>query len=378
MWINRNPERVPAADSPTIAQHIVFYRRDALSDDMARRLEQMPPAARLGAAEAWLDAGHGEGGLTDEAVANALAFAIRARQGRYDLLAWCIMPTHVHVLIVPRPSTDPTDLVGDWTGVPVSSAQSPSRSIEWSSTFFVVSGSGDAWIAAVRRHIEGNPVAAGLASDPKSWPWSTASWPLGPSRPPRPARTAETTSPPPPSPPRALAERATHVVFWLDDALSWRVRRDLARRPPAQQPYVLDKALDRGRGRQSLIGRGAAATVQRELLAADGERYGLIAWCVMPTHVHVLFTEVEEWPVAEIVGLWKSDTLTAANARRIFRFGASPWAEVYSRTAITCESDIEDVKSYIEHNPVLTGLARTPDAWRWSSATHPRAKVGRP
>jgi REP element-mobilizing transposase RayT len=286
------------------------------------------------------------------------------------------MPSHVHVLIVPRPSTDLTELVDHWTGVRASSANSPRGAVEWSPTFFVVSGSGDAWIAAVRRHIEGNPVAAGLAPDPKSWPWSSAAWPLRPLPPPaRPVR-AEATAPPPSrlaEPPR----HATHVVFWLDDALSWRARRDLARRPPAQHAYVLDKALDMGRGRRSLARRAAAATVQRELLAADGERYGLIAWCVMPTHVHVLLSEVDEWPVAEIVGLWKSETAGAANARRIFRFGGSPWAGAYSKTAITGENEIEDVRSYIEHNPVLTGLARNPLAWEWSSATDPRAKVVR-
>jgi REP element-mobilizing transposase RayT len=376
MWINREPERFHYPDSSTISYHIVFCRRDALSEEMTRILRQTSPDARLVAAEAWLDAGHGEGGLTDETVAFALAFAIRAREDRYDLLGWCIMPTHVHVLVALRQPMDLRDMVGRWTGSRGSSTNSARGAIEWSPMFFVVSGSGDDWTAATRRHIEGNPVAAGLAPDPHSWRWSSASWSLKPLRPRRLPRTVE-TAPPPPQP-GARPDHATHVIIWLNDALSRRTRRDLARRPPPQQPYVLDKALDSGCGRGSLVARVAAATVQRELLAADGVRYGLIAWCVMPTHVHVLFSEVEQWPVAEIVGLWKSDTASVLNANRFLRFGAPPWAEPYSKTDVTGEDNIEDVKSYIEYNPVITGLAKTPQAWGWSSATDPRTKVGRP
>jgi len=342
---------------------------------MARTLEATTPVARLGLAEPWLDAGHGEGGLTDTEIASDLTFAIRARNKHYDLLAWCIMPTHVHVLIAQAPLTELAEIVDKWmwndgpSGLP----KSPRDEVPWSPTFFVATGSGDAWIAATKRHIDGNPVAAGLARNPESWHWSSASRSLSPVRPRPPAGPRETATPPPPRDP---SRRATHVVFWLDDAVSGGFMRKLARLPAGRRPFLLDKALDKGRGRQSLIGRGAAATVQRELLAADSDRYGLIAWCVMPTHVHVLLAEVEAWSVAEIVDEWRSRTIAAANARRFFRLRASPWARAYCKTEITGDDDIEDVKSYIEHNPVITGLTRNPSAWTWSSANDPRALVG--
>ena len=154
--------------------------------------------------------------------------------------------------------------------------------------------------------------------------------------------------------------------------------RKLARLPAGQQPLLLDKALDKGRGRCSLIGRGAAATVQSELLAADSERYALIAWCVMPTHVHALLEEVEAWPLAEIVAGWRSRTIAAANARRFFRLGASPWAKTFVKTEIMGDDNIDDVRSYIEYNPVINGLARDPKAWVWSSAVDPRPQADRP
>jgi REP element-mobilizing transposase RayT len=330
-------------------------------------LRETAPAARLGRAEAWLDAGDGGCGLTQTDVASDLEFAIRARDDRYELLAWCIMPTHVHVLIVQHTKADLGEIVGAWmhSGSPIGPASAPRDAIAWSPTFFAVTGSGDAWIAATKRHIDGNPVAAGLVGCPGSWRWSSASQGVSPTRP----RSPPTPAPVPP-------RRATHVIFWLDDALPWNFPHALARRPFGQRAYMLDKALDAGHGRKSFLGRAAAASVEREILAADGERYTLIAWCVMPTHVHVLISEVEHWPVAEIVGLWKSATLAAAGARRVFSFGASPWAKEYAKTAITGHNEIEDVKSYIEYNPVINGLARTPPAWEWSSAKTPRSKAG--
>ena len=354
-----------------MAKHIVFHREDALSSEMARVLQEAAPAARLARAEAWLDAGDGRCGLTQTDVASDLEFAIRAPNDRYELLAWCIMPTHVHVLIVQHSRADLGEIVHHWmhSERPNGSTNAPRDAIAWSPTFFVVTGSGDAWIAATKRHINGNPVAAGLAGCPGSWRWSSASRGVTPTRPlPTPAAT--------PAPLPIPSRRATHLIFWLDDALSWRFPHALARRPFGQRAYMLDKALDAGHGRKSFASPGAAASVQREILAADGVRYTLIAWCVMPTHVHVLITEGEDWPVAEIVGLWKSATLAAANARRLFRFRASPWATEYAKTAITGDNEIEDVKSYIEHNPVINGLARTPLAWDWSSAKDPRTEAG--
>ncbi len=357
-----------------MAKHIVFHREDALSGEMARVLQETAPAARLARAEAWLDAGDGDCGLTQTDVASDLEFAIRTPNDRYELLAWCIMPTHVHALIVQRSRADLGEIVRHWmrSERPNGATNAPRDAIAWSPTYLVVTGSGDAWIAATKRHIDGNPVAAGLAGCPGSWRWSSASRGANPARP-LPAPAPAPAPAPLPIPPR----RATHLIFWLDDALSWRFAHAFARRPFRQRAYMLDKALDAGHGRKSFTTRGAAASVQREILAADGARYNLIAWCVIPTHVHVLISEVEDWPVAEIVGLWKSATLAAANARRFLRFGPSPWATEYANSAITGDSEIEDVKSYIEYNPVINGLARTPLGWDWSSAKDPRVKAGR-
>src|ERR1700679_2333034 len=113
-WSNHTPAKFHDIGPPIVARHIVFYRRDALPDDKARALEKATPVDRLSRAEAPLDAGHGQCGLTDTEIASDLTFAIRARHKPYDLLAWCIMPTHVHVLIALHPLADLAEIVGRW------------------------------------------------------------------------------------------------------------------------------------------------------------------------------------------------------------------------------------------------------------------------
>ncbi len=51
-----------------------------------------------------------------------------------------------------------------------------------------------------------------------------------------------------------------------------------------------------------------ADMVQESLLSFDAQRYRLLAWVVMPNHVHVLFEPINIWSVAKIVASWKKFT----------------------------------------------------------------------
>ena len=65
---------------------------------------------------------------------------------------------------------------------------------------------------------------------------------------------------------------------------------------------------DAGHGCCLLREPAAACLVQDALLCFDGVRYRLLAWVVMPNHVHVLFQPLEGWTMARIVASWKSFT----------------------------------------------------------------------
>ena len=68
----------------------------------------------------------------------------------------------------------------------------------------------------------------------------------------------------------------------------------------------IESWLDAGMGSCALRNPNVAAMVQTALLRFDGERYRLLAWCIMPNHVHVLIQPLV--PLAGIVQSWKSFT----------------------------------------------------------------------
>jgi hypothetical protein len=58
------------------------------------------------------------------------------------------------------------------------------------------------------------------------------------------------------------------------------------------------------KGEIGFLGVACGATLtQASLLSFDSQRYRLLAWVVMPNHVHVLFQATDGWTVAKIVAV---------------------------------------------------------------------------
>jgi putative transposase len=74
-----------------------------------------------------------------------------------------------------------------------------------------------------------------------------------------------------------------YVVFRLADSLPPGIKEEIAKTPAVDRVKAVDASLDRGCGRRDLA---IPEIVERVLLQFDGERYSMIAWCVMPNHVH--------------------------------------------------------------------------------------------
>ena len=82
-----------------------------LSADESKRLHQLH-SERV---EAYLDSGAGRCWLSDDRIAKLVADALAHFDGeRYTLLAWCIMPNHVHVVVQPKDGVDLPDLLRSW------------------------------------------------------------------------------------------------------------------------------------------------------------------------------------------------------------------------------------------------------------------------
>ena len=100
---------------------------------------------------------------------------------------------------------------------------------------------------------------------------------------------------------------------------------------------ALEKYLDRGAG-CCLLGQPACGSiVEQSLLHFDGERYRLLAWCVMPNHVHVVALMLGDARVGHVVQSWKRHTAreikallaNAASAPEIVRPGQTFWQPDY-------------------------------------------------
>jgi REP element-mobilizing transposase RayT len=127
----------------------------------------------------------------------------------------------------------------------------------------------------------------------------------------------------------------------------------------------IEDYLDRGLGECELRDHRAASIVEENWLHLDGESYRLLAWVVMPNHVHLL---VEIWQVSQsqLVKNWKGYSARRIN-EQLGREGEL-WQEDYWDRYIRDEAHYRKVVRYIESNPVKAGLAKEPRDWPFSSA----------
>ncbi len=127
-----------------------------------------------------------------------------------------------------------------------------------------------------------------------------------------------------------------------------------------------DGQLDRGLGCKLLAKHANAGIVQSSLLHDDGVKYALAAWCIMPTHVHVLIELCFDFALADIVQTWKSATSHAINKSE-GRKGRL-WRREYFDRFMRSEDQLSNTVAYVERNPVAARLCHTPADWPFSSA----------
>ena len=157
------------------------------------------------------------------------------------------------------------------------------------------------------------------------------------------------------------------VTFRLADALPNRVLE--AWKDTCEDGEVLRRVaayLDAGHGSCLLRHARAAAAVEEALLQHDGRRYRLLAWVVMPNHVHALAAMLDGWPLGKIVRAWKGASSRAIN--RLSGRRGRVWQPGYFDRFIRDEEHLARAVSYIEENPVKAGLVDHPEQWPFSSA----------
>jgi REP element-mobilizing transposase RayT len=121
----------------------------------------------------------------------------------------------------------------------------------------------------------------------------------------------------------------------------------------------IEKYLDTGHGQCWLKDDQIALIVADALKHFDGDRYILLAWCVMPNHVHVIVRPYKENHLSNILHSWKS--FTAKEANRILQRNGEFWQEEYYDHVIRDQDDFCHAVEYVLGNPVQAGLK----SWKW-------------
>jgi REP element-mobilizing transposase RayT len=126
--------------------------------------------ALLEKAERCLDSGLGKCHMHDPRIANIVADAIRHFRGtRYELLAWCVMPNHVHVVFSPLGGNKLNGIVHSWKSFSALLANRllGRRGDFWQREYFNHLVRNNASLRKIIRYVKENPRKAGL----KNWPW---------------------------------------------------------------------------------------------------------------------------------------------------------------------------------------------------------------
>ncbi len=157
--------------------------------------------------------------------------------------------------------------------------------------------------------------------------------------------------------------------------VTWRLSGSIPRKAdsilyatPGHAFVAQDRALDRdSSGPHWLAYPKIADLVAHTILIGEGERrfYELLAWVVMPNHVHLLV--VPDMPLPVLMRWLKGSTARSAN-RILGRTRQPFWQDESYDHCLRRADQIRRTMAYIEQNPVAAGLVLSAERWKWSSA----------
>jgi 1-hydroxy-2-methyl-2-(E)-butenyl 4-diphosphate synthase len=120
---------------------------------------------------------------------------------------------------------------------------------------------------------------------------------------------------------------------------------------------LIEPALHAADGPKPLADPRIAESIEGALKFFDGQRYDLLAWSVMPNHVHAILTPREDHPLEKIIQSWK--THTAKEANRILGKSETFWQEEYYDHIVRDGEDLKHQVQYILRNPLMGGASAT-------------------
>jgi len=135
-----------------------------------------------------------------------------------------------------------------------------------------------------------------------------------------------------------------------------------------------DAALDEASAAPSWLGcADVARLVAQALYAGDGCDYDLGAFCIMPNHVHAVFTPLQtrEGSYRSLSSIMRSlKGRTARDANVLLGRSGAFWEHENYDHVVRDEAELDRIITYVLGNPVKAGLADRPEEWEWRYCKH--------
>ncbi|WP_458734773.1 REP-associated tyrosine transposase [Zobellella taiwanensis] len=166
------------------------------------------------------------------------------------------------------------------------------------------------------------------------------------------------------------------ITYRLADSLPKETTTQiLTENSKCKRKLLVEHELGKGHGECWLRLPPIAAMVVQNWRFFDGKRYRLIAYIVMPNHVHLLIRVYPQAQLSTIVHGWKSYSAKAIQAYIRHTQGEETvpkriWQPEYWDRYIRNQEHFDRVVEYIHQNPVKAGLVSQASNWAWSSIHH--------
>ena len=129
---------------------------------------------------------------------------------------------------------------------------------------------------------------------------------------------------------------------------------------------IIETALNQGYGSCLFNNNQNAELVANALKHFDGTRYDLLAWCIMPNHVHVILKLAKGEELDKILHSWKS--FTSHEINKLNGTSGSIWQKESYDHLIRDGKDFRNQIDYVLNNPTKAGFS----IWQWIGCAYPK------
>ncbi|MGH9606735.1 MAG: REP-associated tyrosine transposase [Terracidiphilus sp.] len=169
---------------------------------------------------------------------------------------------------------------------------------------------------------------------------------------------------------KKVAER--HRILEAAKAIGARLLPEQEAELAEYSPRRMEEYFDRGHGSCALRDQRIAAAMAAALRFREGKHYRLLAWCIMPNHLHVVVRPLPGSDLARVLKSWKQFSSKAAN--QVLGQSGRFWQREYYDRLIRNEQEYSRAVCYVVENPAKAGLMNWP--WVWSADLEVRATAG--